>query len=146
MCDAYERRRDSKWVKTRTFPDACPEDIAVVHVEHNPLSVQRVLVHRSSVRVSGGAAKRSAYVHVPSGVVAGDVPALGHLVVGGQVRAEALPSVGLFRLRRRHGVLQGVKDGTVWTLDRELTRRRPEDMLAARVETKVIAEDDEQGL
>lgn len=138
MCDAYECRRDLEWVRTRTFPDAGPEDIAIVHVEHDPLPIQWVLVHRSVCALAATQQKRSAYAHVSSWVVAGDVTAFGHLVVGGQIRAESLPSVGLFRLRRRHGVLQGVNNGKLETLSKELTRRRPEDMLAARVETKVI--------
>lgn len=29
----------------RTFPDAGPEDVAVVNVHHDPLTVERILVH-----------------------------------------------------------------------------------------------------
>jgi hypothetical protein len=35
----------------RTFPDTSPENVAVIHVEHDPLPVQRILVHRAAEKI-----------------------------------------------------------------------------------------------
>lgn len=31
-----------------TFPDACPQNVAVIHVEHDPLAVERIFIDRAT--------------------------------------------------------------------------------------------------
>ena len=47
---AAEGSERAKWngrSASSTFPDACPQDIAVVDVHHDPLTIQWIFVNRS---------------------------------------------------------------------------------------------------
>ena len=96
----YEQERPGRVL---TLPDAGPEHITIVHVQHNPLAVQRVFIHGSADHPSAPAhPARGSNAHITTGVIAGDVARLGDMVVRARVGAEARYAV-LCGLRGRRG-------------------------------------------
>lgn len=89
-----------------TFPNAGPQDVAVVDVHHDPLAIEWILVdrtYRSSTVSAWRQRDRKIGSHVAAGVVTGDVPASGGSVRGARVRTE--PACG------RRGILGGGWNG-----------------------------------
>ena len=40
------------WLEWHTFPDTRPQDVSIVNVHHNPLTIQRIFVHGSMAGVN----------------------------------------------------------------------------------------------
>lgn len=67
------------------LPDTSPEDVAVVHIHHDPLSIERVLVdgayrHPSATTTRKRETDLAGHSHVASGVVGRDVASFGRVV------------------------------------------------------------------
>lgn len=64
-----------------TFPNTSPQDIPIVNIHHNPLSIERILIYWS---VDGALRCRTntdeSYEHVTSRIITGNVASFGDVV------------------------------------------------------------------
>ena len=117
MKSAY--RNDSESRETnQTFPNTSPKDVAIVHVKHDPLAVERVFVYWTFGSMKSAlslAIKMRINSHIPSRVVAGNVATLGNVVVRAGIWSETGSTRGRLCVRRRYWILhfelEGCLDG-----------------------------------
>lgn len=77
---AYVRARICYKIGRLTLPYACPKDVAVVHVHHDPLAIERILVYGSSHSSDGLDARSDTCSHVTSRIIAGNIATLCDMV------------------------------------------------------------------
>jgi hypothetical protein len=85
-----------------TFPDASPQDITIVDIHHDPLTVQRIFVYRSVEEIRNDQ-WTIANVHIAPGVIARNISTLCDMVIRTSVWAESRTAA---RRRSLNGILQ----------------------------------------